>query len=213
VINSWLGSMPRDTFLRDHYRRVPLAQQSLGQAAAGLLTWATIERLVNARADMLLVRNSRLRRETSPTSFDEVQALFRGGHSIVLRHCEEHDPGLRALADLFAREFPGAQVVVQVYATPATFHSFSWHYDVEDVFIAQTAGTKDYFLRENTINPHPKLSAMPKDMQYERETTPTIGTTLAPGDCLYIPGGWWHVAKAQSDSLSISVGVLAADAR
>lgn len=204
--------MAREAFLREHFRRAPLAQQSLGRAAAGLLTWATVERLVNARADMLLVRNSTLRREELPGSFEEVQALFREGWSVVLRHCEEHDPGLRALADLFARELPG-QVVVQVYATPAAFHSFSWHYDVEDVFIVQTAGTKEYFLRENTVNPRPTLSAMPKDMHYERETTPVVGATLIPGDCLYIPSGWWHVAKAKEDSLSISVGVLSPEAR
>lgn len=198
--------------MREHYQRAPLAQPALGRAAAGLLNWPAVERLVKARADMLVVRNSKLRKEEAPATFGEVQSLFRDGWSIVLRHCEQHDPGLRAVADMFAREFPG-DVVVQVYATPASFHSFSWHYDVEDVFIVQTAGTKDYFLRENTINPHPKLSAMPKDMQYERETTPTIGATLAAGDCLYIPSGWWHVAKAQEDSLSISVGVLAPGSR
>lgn len=204
--------MPREAFLREHFRRAPLAQSSLGRAAAGLLNWSTVERLVHARADMLLVRNSKLRDDDAPATFEEVQALFRDGWSVVLRHCEQHDPGLRALADMFSREFPG-DVVVQVYATPAAFHSFSWHYDVEDVFICQTAGTKDYFLRENTVNPHPKLSAMPKDMQYERETTPPVGTTLIAGDCLYIPSGWWHVAKAKENSLSISVGVLAPDSR
>jgi 50S ribosomal protein L16 3-hydroxylase len=212
VIASWLGAMPREAFLREHFQRAPLAQSSLGRAATGLLDWKTVERLVNARADMLVVRNSKLRGEEAPSTFGEVQALFQDGWSIVLRHCEQHDPGLRVLAEMFAREFPG-DVVVQVYATPAAFHSFSWHYDVEDVFIVQTAGRKDYFLRENTINPRPTLAAMPKDMQYEQETTRTVGTTLIAGDCLYIPRGWWHVAKAQEDSLSISVGVLAPSAR
>jgi ribosomal protein L16 Arg81 hydroxylase len=212
VIGSWLGPLSRDAFFREHFQRAPLAQPAHGRAAVGLLNWDTVARLVAARADMLLVRNSTLRREDPPATFEEVRALFRDGWSVVLRHCEQHDPGLRVLAEMFARELPG-QVVVQVYATPADFHSFSWHYDVEDVFIAQTAGTKDYFLRENTINPRPKLHSMPKDMQYERETTPTVAATLIAGDCLYIPRGWWHVAKAREDSLSISVGVLSPEAR
>jgi ribosomal protein L16 Arg81 hydroxylase len=207
VIANWLGAMTRETFLREHFQRAPIAQPKLGRAIAPLLDWNTVARLVAARADMLLVRNSKLRRDETPSTFEEVQALFRDGYSVVLRHCEQHDPGLRAVADAFGRELPGS-VVVQVYATPGDFHSFSWHYDVEDVFIVQTAGTKDYFLRENTINPRPTLATMPKDMQYERETTPTVGTTLIAGDCLYIPRGWWHVAKAREDSLSISIGVL-----
>ncbi|HEX8253840.1 MAG TPA: cupin domain-containing protein [Thermoanaerobaculia bacterium] len=207
MIANWLGAMTRETFLREHFQRAPIAQPKLGRAIAPLLDWNTVARLVAARADMLLVRNSKLRRDETPSTFEEVQALFRDGYSVVLRHCEQHDPGLRAVADAFGRELPGS-VVVQVYATPGDFHSFSWHYDVEDVFIVQTAGTKDYFLRENTINPRPTLATMPKDMQYERETTPTVGTTLIAGDCLYIPRGWWHVAKAREDSLSISIGVL-----
>lgn len=211
MIGSWLGPLSREAFFREHFQRAPLAQPALGRAAVGLLNWDTVARLVAARADMLLVRNSTLRREEAPETFEEVQALFRDGWSVVLRHCEQHDPALRVLGEMFARELPG-QVVVQVYATPANFHSFSWHYDVEDVFIAQTAGTKDYFLRENTVNPRPKLQSMPKDMQYERETTPTVGATLIAGDCLYIPRGWWHVATAREDSLSISVGVLSPDA-
>ena len=36
---------------------------------------------------------------------------------------------------------------VQVFATPAGTHGFGWHYDLEDVFIAQTAGMKDYYFR------------------------------------------------------------------
>ena len=47
---------------------------------------------------------------------------------------------------------------------------------------------------------------MPHDMQFERETTPVIACTLLRGDWLYIPAGWWHVAFARTDSLSISAG-------
>lgn len=211
MIGHWLGSMSRDAFLRDHFQRAPIAQPALGRAIVPLLSWDTVSRLVAARADMLLVRNSSLRREDPPSTFEETRRLFVEGYSVVLRHCEEHDPGLRVLAESFARELPG-EVVVQVYATPGQYHSFSWHYDVEDVFIVQTAGQKEYFLRRNTVNPEPTLDAMPKDMQYERETTPTVGATLLAGDCLYIPRGWWHVAKAREDALSISVGVLAPNA-
>ena len=54
---------------------------------------------------------------------------------------------------------------------------------------------------------------MPRDMHYERETTPAIACTLIAGDWLYIPRGFWHVALASRDALSISVGLLTPAAR
>lgn len=212
MLTDWLGPVTREAFFRDHFQREPLAQPATARGALRLLNWGTVARLVDARADMLLVRNSKLKRDELPSRFEDVLALFRDGYSVVLRQCERHEAPLRELADN-AEAAVGGQAIVQVYATPGGFHSFSWHYDVEDVFIAQTVGVKEYFLRRNTINPEPTLDAMPKDMQYERETTPIVGTTLMPGDFLYIPRGWWHVAKAKEDALSISVGVLSDAAR
>jgi ribosomal protein L16 Arg81 hydroxylase len=136
---------------------------------------------------------------------------FRQGCSLVLRRCERHDDVLRSLATQVASEAEG-DVSIQVYATPAGFHSFGWHYDCEDVFIAQTRGAKEYFLRENTVNPRPTLDAKPHDMHFERETTPIMASYLIAGDALYIPRGWWHVARCVEPSLSISVGVLSPDA-
>ena len=203
--------MPREQFDREHFQRAPLALPRTARGAIPLLTWSTVIGLVESHPDMLVVRNGSLRKEPPPGSFPEALALFREGYSLVLRACERHDPGLRALHDAVAAEIAG-EVQIQTYLTPGGHHSFGWHYDVEDVFIAQTAGTKEYLLRRNTINPEPTIDAMPKDMQYERESTPAIAATLVPGDWLYIPRGWWHMAKAPEDSLSISIGVLSPNA-
>lgn len=204
MISSWVGDLP--SFLREHFQRAPFARPATARRAIRLLTWDTVGRLVEAGADMLVVRNGKLL-EDRPRTFAEAVALFRDGHSLVLRRCEKHDPSLRALADSVEAELEG-DVSIQVYATPGNFHSFGWHYDCEDVFIAQTLGRKEYFLRANTVNPEPHIERMPRDMHYERETTPTMASTLEPGDWLYVPRGWWHVAKAYEDSLSISIGVL-----
>lgn len=211
MISSWIPDLARDEFFREHFQRAPLARPGSIDAPATLLDWTRIELLVDARADMLLVRNSKLLRNEDVRSFEEVRALFAEGFSIVLRRCERHDAVLRGLADAFERELPG-EVSIQIYATPAGFHSFGWHYDCEDVFIAQSVGTKEYFLRRNTVNPEPHIAAMPRDMHFELERTPMIASTLIAGDLLYIPRGWWHVAKAREDALSISVGVLSPEA-
>jgi len=204
MISSWLDDLP--AFRREHFQRAPFARPAVARRAMRLLTWDTVRRLVEVGADMLVVRNGQLV-DDRPATFAEALTLFREGYSLVLRRCEKHDPALRALADSVAGEFEG-DVSIQVYATPASHHSFGWHYDCEDVFIAQTLGRKEYFLRANTVNPEPHIERMPHDMHYEREVTPAMASTLEPGDWLYVPRGWWHMARAYEDSLSISIGVL-----
>jgi 50S ribosomal protein L16 3-hydroxylase len=212
MISTLFPDVSREEFVREHFQRAPLARASTAGRLVRRLTWATVERLVPHQPDTLVVRNGSLRQEDPPATFAEALALFREGHSIVLRRCERYDEGLAEVAAAFSKELDG-EVVIQVYLTPAGFHSFTWHYDCEDVFIAQTGGTKEYLLRENTVNPAPKLSEMPRDMRYELETTPAMASTLVTGDALYIPRGWWHVARSMEDSLSISVGMLSPDAR
>jgi ribosomal protein L16 Arg81 hydroxylase len=205
-----LGSQAAaDAFLRRLYRKAPHSGPGTARGFAGLLTWDRLHRLVSSEPapDMLVVREGELFKGPPPRSAAEASLLRAEGYSLVLRHTERHDEGLARLAAEAERELEG-DVAIQLYATPARYNSFGWHYDAEEVFILQTVGEKEYFLRENTVNPHPRLEAMPKDMQYEKETTPTLSVKLLAGDWLYVPGGWWHVAKANEDSLSISLGVL-----
>jgi 50S ribosomal protein L16 3-hydroxylase len=208
VLSAWVPDVSRDEFFAAHFQRAPLARAGTGRQSVPLLNWGVVAQLADARPDTLVVRNGDLRRDPPPQSFEEAMALFRQGYSLVMRRCERHHPALRALADAVGRELEG-EVSIQTYITPAGFRSFGWHYDCEDVFVVQTGGVKEFFLRENTVNPQPCLHAMPRDMQYEKETTPAMAATLAAGDVLYIPRGWWHVARSVEESLSLSIGVLA----
>lgn len=203
--------MEREEFRREHFQRAPFARASTAHGAASILGWSTVESLIERGAGLLVVRNARMR-EDRPAGVDEALAWFREGWSLVLRHCERYDDGLRALAAAVAAENEG-DVTLHVFATPPGFHSFGWHYDCEDVLIVQAGGAKEYFLRANTVNPSPTIDAMPKDMHVERETSPTMASLLAAGDCLYIPRGWWHVARSVETSLSLSIGVLSPAAR
>ena len=212
MFSPWLGDdMPRERFVREHFQRAPLARASTAHGARRYLNWATVAAVLEAGADLLVVRNAKML-DARPSSVDEAMALFRDGWSLVLRHCEHSDAGLRELAASVGAENEG-DVTIHIFATPAGFHSFGWHYDCEDVFIVQASGQKEYFLRANTVNPQPILGAMPRDMQYERETSPAMASLLVAGDCLYIPRGWWHAARALEASLSLSIGVLSPAAR
>jgi ribosomal protein L16 Arg81 hydroxylase len=195
------------------FGRQPFAQPNAAESIKPLFTWETLDRILAnpSQPDALVVRNGAAIEEPSPRSLTDVRNMFTEGKSVVIRKGERHDIGLRNLADEFAREFQGKSTI-QLFVTPNGTHSFGWHYDVEDVFIVQTAGVKEYFLRQNTVNPKPTLQNMPRDLGYERETSPLASCTLLAGDWLYLPSGWWHVARCVEDSLSISIGVLSARA-
>ena len=102
-----------------------------------------------------------------------------------------------------------APVDIQVYVTPDQQQAFGWHYDLEEVFIIQVQGCKEYTLRQNTVNPSPVWDTMPADLGYERETSRLRMTCrLEAGDWLYIPSGWWHIARTQAASMHLSIGVM-----
>ena len=129
------------------------------------------------------------------------------GISTVVRGSECRDDGLRRLATAFGVLLPGL-VHVQLYVTPAGTHSFGWHYDFEDVFIVQTLGVKDYFMRENTVARNTRPGDKLDFSCFHQEKSPIMMARLVAGDWLYVPGRWWHFVDCREDSLSISVGVM-----
>ena len=131
---------------------------------------------------------------------------MRMGIGLCMRHTERCHPRLALLATQFETALPG-DVQVQIFVTPGETHGFGWHYDAEDVFIAQVAGVKDYYFRENTVEASTPFP--PRDFSgYHAEKSALMTATLVPGDFLYIPARWWHMALCREDALSISVGVM-----
>ena len=129
------------------------------------------------------------------------------GISTVVRASERNEDGLRRLAEAFRAVLPGA-VHVQLYATPAGTHSYGWHYDFEDVFVVQTLGVKDYYMRANTVSLDTRLGEVLDFSAVRKEKSPLMKARLIAGDWLYIPRRWWHFVECLEESLSISVGVM-----
>jgi 50S ribosomal protein L16 3-hydroxylase len=174
-----------------------------------LLGWATLDRVLGSplAPDVLTVAGGRLTGVPAPLSSGDVRALMARGISTVIRSSERHDEGLRRLADAFGAALPG-EVHVQLYATPDGTHSYGWHYDFEDVFIVQTLGIKDYYLRDNTVARHARLGERLDFGCIREEKSQIMVARLIAADWLYIPRRWWHLVKCVEDSLSISVGVM-----
>ncbi|HVU52383.1 MAG TPA: cupin domain-containing protein [Polyangia bacterium] len=209
VLASWLAPDDCAWFLDTHLGATPFAAAGRARGALPLLDWSKLDDLLGRDDDMdvLTVARGRMIAAPRPRSAADVRDLMGRGASVVVRASERHDAGLRELADSFGRVLPG-EVHVQLYATPAGTNSYGWHYDFEDVFIAQTAGVKDYYFRANTVARESRLGERLDFEAVRRETTPLLASRLVAADWLYLPARWWHLVTCAEDALSISVGVM-----
>jgi hypothetical protein len=197
----WLAPTTLGDFRAEQLGRAPCARA--GTTVGAPLDWAVLDRVLAADPDVLVVAGGTLLGLPPPREAIELKAYLRMGVGVCVRHAERCDDGLRAIADRFEEALGPAQV--QLFVTAGGTHGFGWHYDDEDVFIAQTAGAKDYFVRDNTVARAPAAPAC--FARFADETSPVWQSTLVAGDFLYIPARWWHVAICRETALSISVGV------
>jgi 50S ribosomal protein L16 3-hydroxylase len=213
MLEEWIAPRALPEWLREHLGRSPCAGADTAIRSVPLLCWETFGRVLASQQtlDLLTVAGGRLVDAPRPTDLGQLRTLMDRGVSVVVRAGERHDPGLARLAADFTRALPG-EVHVQLYATPAGTNSYGWHYDFEDVFIAQTAGIKDYFFRENTIAMDTVLGQALDFAVVRGEGTPLWSSRLVAGDWLYLPARWWHLVRCVEDSLSISVGVMSPQA-
>ena len=209
MLRDWIAPLSPAEFMTTQLGRGPWAQPGIASGSLGALDWPVLARVLAVGADTIVCAKGEQLPYPVPRDLDELRAYMRMGIGLAMRHTERADAGLRAVAASFA-DLPGTPQV-QVFVTPAETHGFGWHYDLEEVFIAQTAGVKDYYFRANTVEldtPFP-----PRDFSaFHRETSPLMTATLVAGDFLYLPSRWWHMALCRETSLSISVGLMAPDA-
>lgn len=208
MLRQMLGPTAGWSLREDGFRRAPRACPGEALALSALVTPEAFVDLAlkAAEGDVLVVKNGRPSTAPAPRSRTEAHSLHRAGHSVVLRNVHRLDQGLGRLAEDLSAEL-GAAVAVQLCRTPAWYHSFTWRCDAEEMVIVQAHGTGDYYLRENTVARRPPGDPAPGDGQYAQETSPTLGSTLTGGDWLYVPSGWWRIARARRDSLTLSVGL------
>jgi ribosomal protein L16 Arg81 hydroxylase len=209
MLPEWLAPDAPSWFVEHHLRKAPCARPAAAMEATTLFSWQTLDGVLRSPlpADVLTVNAGQVVPVARPRCAEDAARLLQTGVSVVVRSAHLHDPGLKRLAERFGEILPG-EVHIQVYATPAGTNSFGWHYDFEDVFIAQSAGVKDYYFRENTVARDAVLGETLDFTSVRRERTPLFSSRLVAGDWLYLPARWWHLVKCIEDSLSISVGVM-----
>lgn len=209
LLEELLNDFPRERFLREHYQKRPYSGRAAAERLLELGSWSTVDELVEGtECDLLLARQGVPYTGERPKTAKEARELFAQGYTLVLRQPDQHHAGLSQLARGFSAELHG-RINLHLYCTPAGQHGFGWHCDPEEVFILQTAGRKDYLLRENTLQPVPLPEALPSGALAAQETTPVETRSLSAGDFIYIPAGHWHMAQAPEEALSISIGLMA----
>jgi hypothetical protein len=214
MLGDWLGDTSREQFRAHYLGRAPFARPGTAAATIGHFDWTALGRVLAADPppDVLVCARGQLLGLPPPTTLAAVEMLFSAGIGLAMRHAQHCDHGLAAIHGELERELGPAQV--QLFVTPPGTHGFTWHYDDEDVFIVQTVGTKEYLFRDNTVAPGER--ARPAVFQrFTEERSPICAATLVPGDFLYVPARWWHIAECggAGPSLSISVGVFPRGAR
>jgi ribosomal protein L16 Arg81 hydroxylase len=195
------------SFLENYFQRLPYSKSVASAECLAYGTWETLTKVIaSPDADVMVVRQNQQYAGPLPVTTEEAQALVADGYTLLVRHAERHDPALEEFARGLAADF-AAPINIHIYCTPASEVGFAWHYDAEEVFIVQTTGVKEYFLRKNSVNPWPIEETLPRDMRYEREIMPLMKVVLAAGDWLYIPSGYWHYGAAHEAAISLSIGV------
>jgi 50S ribosomal protein L16 3-hydroxylase len=210
TVGDWFGRVEQTSFWQGAFaKQQPFSLPGHAGAMVALLDWDVLERVLAAPPpiDLMTVRGGELIGCPAPRAKDDVATLFRSGVSTVVRAAERHDRQLEVLASAFEAA-AGGEAHVQLYATPGGTNSYGWHFDFEHVFIIQTAGTKDYYFRDNTVARQVALGDTLDFTAITRETSPMFTARLVVGDWLYIPSRWWHLVRCVEDSLSISTGVM-----
>lgn len=127
-----------------------------------------------------------------------------GGATLVVTKVDELLPAVRQLAESCERVFQN-YTGVNLYAGWRTDNGFDVHWDVHDTLILQIKGQKDWTIWAPTRE-HP----MPDDPVQPVPPTaePFWQGILADGDVLYMPRGWWHVARPRNElSLHLTFGL------
>ena len=222
-----LGSCVTDpkAFVAEHWSQRPLLDRGGPQRFSELLDEAEVEELIASRGLRLpafrMVRSGTLIATglytmSAPIGQGEVSdlidpdgvvRLFRDGATLILRGLERYHPAIAAFCNALAADL-SHPVRANSYVTPANARGHRIHYDLHDVFVLQCSGRKHWKVYDRQIvDPLPGDGVEPFVRPEDLGAT-VVDDVLGPGDTLYIPRGWPHVASTTGDaSIHLTLGV------
>lgn len=208
LLNKMIAPMTLNDFNSEFLMQKPYAAVSCAQEVRNIFNWSVMMEIVNAKYDKaFFAKNGKVLTEIHPLSAESICQGITQGATLIIPHAERAHPIFKALAEEFTEYYP-RPYDVELYLTPEGQEGLDWHYDYEDVFVLQSFGVKEFTLRRNSYWPMAadrRISQ--KEVWLKEYFLNETKCTLHPGDWLYIPAGYWHKAKALTQSYHISVGL------
>ncbi len=196
-------------FALNYFSKAPFATPHSASKFQNFIDWEMLGEIVSSERSQSRLAKAGKMPTPAPTKLDlpQVVQYYQNGWTLFIRNAERSHPKIASIAEEFFKFF-GSPIDIQLYATPAEQQGFGWHYDLEEVFVLQTTGEKEFFLYKNTdSNPREFQPSMLNQFE-KRISGPEMRCNLRAGDWLYIPSGYWHKAQARSHSIHMSIGVM-----
>jgi ribosomal protein L16 Arg81 hydroxylase len=220
---SILAPTGMDDFINAHWEGVPLVIQGRDPSIyEGLLSLDTLDELIHSSGlrspTFRLVQDGD---EIPPPAYtmgsipwgtgsvsgfinrDATRHLMRQGATFVMEACQRILPSVAALSRTFEQAFH-CPSPVNLYVTPGNAQGFKPHYDVQNVFVLQLHGTKKWKVFRPDVEHPSDGQSVHCAVQPSAELLHEV--TLSPGDLLYLPRGYGHVAHT-TDELSVHLSV------
>ena len=213
------------TFMEKHWDGEPLVLQGRDpEIVAGLMSMADMDRLIHQSSPMhpsfrLVKEGAEVPRSAYTVDGvpwgtgavdgfldrEATRSLMAQGCTFVMESLQRSHPEVAKLSRLFEQVFH-CPSPVNLYLTPPAAQGFQPHFDVQNVFVMQLHGTKRWTVYEPHISrPLPSQAVHGAVKPGER----LLEITLAPGDLLYLPRGYVHVAHTTNTvSAHLSVSLL-----
>lgn len=224
-LSTLIAPMVPSTFLESHWEREPLIlRRNDAGYFTSLLTLDDVDRLVTTSElrtpGFRMVRNGRSLSKHAYTrrvpwaggAFDgladleRVFAAYEDGATLVLQALHQRWDPLGNLCRALEQQLRHP-CQANVYLTPAGSRGLAPHADTHDVFVLQHHGAKRWRIWDSPVTlPLPEQTGRQEEAELG---PPRWELTVRPGDLLYLPRGWLHVAHTEDEvSLHTTVGIL-----
>ncbi len=211
-------------FLSQRWSRAPLHRPGADpEAFADLLTLEGVDHLVSTFPRQPAFRLVRDGKPLDPATYTRSARL--GGRSVsgvgdTARIYEELHAGATLVLQGLHRYWPPVTrfcrdleldlthpAQANAYVTPPSSRGLAVHHDTHDVFVLQLSGRKEWAVYEPVLEM--PLPSQRWSSELGDPGEPVLSVELQPGDCLYIPRGFPHSARARHEvTAHLTVGVL-----
>lgn len=206
--------MPVADFLRDYWQKRPLLIRQAWQDFVAPLTPNDLAGLACEEESLARIvrydrRRDRWHLETGPFEESRFASLPARDWTLLVQDVDRWDPDVAQLLD-FVHFLPRWRIddVMISYAVPGG--SVGAHVDQYDVFLVQGLGLRNWAIDARERPPLAYRDDAPIKLLTQFDATHEW--VLAPGDVLYLPPGVPHFGVAQTECLTLSIGMRAPSA-